>query len=62
MRNGLLRLRRFWDSMTLDPEQVWAQMIAARLPEARGLERVARTGHQSRVISWELLSDPDLRR
>jgi hypothetical protein len=62
MRTSLLRLRRLWDSMTLEPERAWAQMIAARLPEALGLERLARAEvPRPRVVSWELLSDPDLR-
>jgi hypothetical protein len=49
--------------MTLEPERAWAQMIAARLPEAVGLERVARASRPvARVISGELLADPDQQR
>jgi hypothetical protein len=63
MRTAVLRWRRLWDSMTLEPERAWAQMIAARLPEAVGLERVARAERPlPRVISGELLSDPDRNR
>jgi hypothetical protein len=49
--------------MTLEPERAWAQMIAARLPEAVGLERLARASRpRDRVLSGELLSDPEQHR
>jgi hypothetical protein len=63
MASGRTRWRALWDSMTLEPERAWAQMIAARLPEALGMERLARASRpHGRVLSGELLADPDLQR
>jgi hypothetical protein len=63
MASGRFGWRRLWDSMTLEPERAWAQMIAARLPEAVGMQRLAREQRpRQRVLSGELLADPDLQR
>jgi hypothetical protein len=59
-RMHLGRLRH--ESMTLEPERAWAQIMTARLPEALGLDRLTHGSRMSRVLTWELLSDPDRRR
>jgi hypothetical protein len=49
--------------MTLEPERAWAEIITARLPEALGLERLSRASRpRDRVLSGELLADPDQQR
>jgi hypothetical protein len=49
--------------MALAPEAAWVQIITAQLPEARALERLTRAPRPlARVITWELLSDPDRHR
>ena len=64
MSAARLRLRRLRpDSMAIGREQAWVQEVTASLPEARALERLTRSPRpMSRVITWELLSDPDRHR
>jgi hypothetical protein len=61
MSAARLRLRRLRaDSMTIGREQAWVQELTASLPEARAIERLTRAPRPvTRVITWELLSDPD---
>jgi hypothetical protein len=49
--------------MAIGREQAWVAEVTASLPEARAIERLTRSPRtMSRVITWELLSDPDRHR
>jgi hypothetical protein len=46
--------------MALEPEDAWVQIVTAQLPEAIAIARLTRAPRPlARVITWELLSDPD---